>query len=209
MSTTVPTSLNGRMKKTLAFQLDRLDTILDGLADALNGAVADAVKTTVGEAAREAVKVALDEALAQVAAEKPKASKNPISRCWNWFKAMVSAVVSKVKSVATAGYQKVKQFGTRYTSATVLAVQAGVSTLKSRSLRIGMMLGAIGSCVVSLFRRDAKLIWWGAGIIVCTMLLERYLGTLVTLVLGSSFFFLTAQPRVQHSFDPVIVQQAA
>ena len=32
MSTTTPDSLNGRMKKTLSFQLDRLDTILDGLA---------------------------------------------------------------------------------------------------------------------------------------------------------------------------------
>lgn len=209
MSTTTATSLNGRMKKTLAFQLDRLDTILDGLADALNGAVADAVKATVGNAAREAVKVALDEALAQAAVEKPKASTNPISRSWNWFKTKVSAVISKVKSVVTTGYQKVKQWGTRYTSATVLAVQAGVSTMKSRTLRIGMMLGAIASCVVSLFRRDAKLIWWSAGIIVGAMLLESYLGTIATLVLGGSLIYLTAQPRVQHSFDPVTVQQAA
>jgi hypothetical protein len=50
MSTTTP-SLNGRMKKTLSFQLDRLDTILDGLAEALNGAVAEAVKEAVGPAA--------------------------------------------------------------------------------------------------------------------------------------------------------------
>ena len=209
MSTTTQTSLNGRMKKSLASQLDRLDTILDGLAEALNGAVADAVKATVGEAAREAVNVALDEALAQTAAEKTKASTNPISRSWNWFKAKVSAVVCKVKSVATTGYQKVKQFGTRYTSATVLAVQAGVSTMKSRSLRIGMMLGAIASCVVSLFRRDARLIWWGAGIIVCAMLLESYLGTIATLALGGSLIYLTAKPNASHDYDPVIVQQAA
>ncbi len=49
MSTTTPAGLNGRMKKTLAFQLDRLDSILDGLAEALNGAMADAVKETVGQ----------------------------------------------------------------------------------------------------------------------------------------------------------------
>ena len=31
-----PTTTNGQVRKTLASQLDRLDSILDGLADALN-----------------------------------------------------------------------------------------------------------------------------------------------------------------------------
>jgi hypothetical protein len=40
---------NGRLpRKTLSAQLDRLDDILDGLADSLNGAVAQAVKDAVG-----------------------------------------------------------------------------------------------------------------------------------------------------------------
>jgi hypothetical protein len=47
----------------LAAQIDRLDAVLDGLAEALNDSVADAVKATVGEAAREAVQQALSEAL--------------------------------------------------------------------------------------------------------------------------------------------------
>jgi hypothetical protein len=34
------TTMNGQVRRTLASQLDRLDSILDGLSDALNGAVA-------------------------------------------------------------------------------------------------------------------------------------------------------------------------
>src|SRR3954470_17438006 len=58
------TNMNGRVqRKTLANQLDRLDTILDGFADALNEAVADAVKQAVVVAVREAVQVAMQEVL--------------------------------------------------------------------------------------------------------------------------------------------------
>ena len=70
MSTTTPASLNGRMKKTLLFQIDRLDTILDGLAEARNRVLAETVKETVGLAAREPVKVALNEATVQAAVDK-------------------------------------------------------------------------------------------------------------------------------------------
>lgn len=206
MSTTVPNGLNGRMKKTLAFQLDRLDSILDGLAEALNGAVADAVKATVGEAAREAVKVALEEA--QSASAQPK-STNVFLRCWNHLKAMVSGLVGRIRDVVTAGCRKVKQLSTHYMSAAILAMQSGVSTLKSRSLRIGIMLGAITSCVVSLIRKDARLLWWGAGIIVCTMMLESYLGTIVTLILGGSVLYLAAKPQILLRLDRETLRQAA
>src|SRR5438874_2154257 len=58
------TNMNGRVpRKTLANQLDRLDTILDGFAEALNEAVADAVKQAVAVAVREAVQVAMQEVL--------------------------------------------------------------------------------------------------------------------------------------------------
>src|SRR4051812_33965976 len=48
-------STNGRVRKSLAEQIDRLDQILDGLAGALNEGVAAAVKEAVGEAVRAAV----------------------------------------------------------------------------------------------------------------------------------------------------------
>jgi len=56
---------NGRIhpRKTLSTQLDRLDGVLDGLAEALNQSVATAVKEAVGLAAREAVSAAVQEVL--------------------------------------------------------------------------------------------------------------------------------------------------
>ncbi len=52
---------NGQARKTLAQQIDRLDAILDGLADALNESVADAVKQAVGLAVEQAVRGVLAE----------------------------------------------------------------------------------------------------------------------------------------------------
>jgi hypothetical protein len=61
--TTTTTNTNGRAKKSLADQIDRLDSILDGLAEALQGAVAEAVTEAVGLAVKEAVKCVLAEVL--------------------------------------------------------------------------------------------------------------------------------------------------
>ena len=54
---------NSKVRKSLSEQIDRLDTILDGLAEALNGAVADAVTQAVGLAVKEAVQTVLTEVL--------------------------------------------------------------------------------------------------------------------------------------------------
>src|SRR5262245_11203825 len=54
------TTTNGRgQRKTLASQLDRLDSIIDVLADGLNEAVGDAVKQAVTTAVQEAVAAAV------------------------------------------------------------------------------------------------------------------------------------------------------
>jgi hypothetical protein len=52
---------NGQTRKSLAEQIDRLDSILDGLADALNETVVTAVQEAVGRAVREAVQATLSE----------------------------------------------------------------------------------------------------------------------------------------------------
>lgn len=212
MSTTTP-SLNGRMKKTLFFQLDRLDTILDGLAEALNGAVAEAVKEAVGPAAREAVKVALHEAMAQVAvekpqlvAEKPQAAPSEVVGFWSKTKAMVSNVISQVKNMAVSAYQHVKQFGKRILSGTVLAVQSVVATARIRALRWTLMIGAFGNCVVSLFRRESRIFWWSAAIGCCVILLESFLGTLGTLILGGGLIYFTAHQQNQADQQPAELQ---
>jgi len=63
--TTETATKNRRVPRaTLAGQIDRLDGILDGLAEALNESVADAVRKTVGEEVREVVEQAVREVLA-------------------------------------------------------------------------------------------------------------------------------------------------
>jgi hypothetical protein len=54
---------NSKVRKSLSEQIDRLDKILDGLAEALNGAVADAVTQAVSLAVKEAVQTILTEVL--------------------------------------------------------------------------------------------------------------------------------------------------
>jgi hypothetical protein len=57
------TMTNGQVRKSLASQIDRLDQILDGLAEGLNEAVAMAVKEAVALAVQEAVHGILAEVL--------------------------------------------------------------------------------------------------------------------------------------------------
>jgi hypothetical protein len=59
-----PVLTNSKVRNSLSEQIDRLDKILDGLAEALNGAVADAVTQAVGLAVKEAVQTVLTEVLA-------------------------------------------------------------------------------------------------------------------------------------------------
>lgn len=58
------TTMNGRARKSLAEQIDRLEGTLDGLADGLNDAVVAAVRDAVGVAVQEAVSRVLREVLA-------------------------------------------------------------------------------------------------------------------------------------------------
>jgi hypothetical protein len=60
---TTTNTINGRRRTSLAEQLDRLDSILDGLADALNESVATAVREAVGLAVKEAIQAVFAEVL--------------------------------------------------------------------------------------------------------------------------------------------------
>ena len=57
------TNADGRARKSLAEQIDRLDAILDGLSEALVGSVTAAVTEAVGVAVKEAVQGVLAEVL--------------------------------------------------------------------------------------------------------------------------------------------------
>jgi len=209
MSATMQSGLNGRVRKSLAFQLDRLDSILDGLAEALNGAVSEAVKQAVGTAAREAVKVALAEAMPQETAKKPAEPVPPPQRLGSQVKAKAKGAFSGMKWFFTSAVQKVKQCCTRYSVPAVLAAQSAMATVRSRTMRVGMLLGAVASCVMGLFRKESKRLWWGAGIVLSTMLLESYFGTLGTLLLGGGVIYLATQGKAIGRLPPVAVKQAA
>src|SRR4051812_38976407 len=79
MTSTMVGGANGRQRKSLEHQLDRLDAILDCLAEALNGAVADAVKDAVGVAVKEAVQVVLAEVLTNPAVAKTVAEAGGVT----------------------------------------------------------------------------------------------------------------------------------
>jgi hypothetical protein len=93
---------NGRARKTLAEQIDRLDGILDGLANGLNEAVATVVQESVGIAVREAVQAVLAELLTNPAvlarlqgsaASVPSLQPQPpAARAGGWFNAIGTSI---------------------------------------------------------------------------------------------------------------------
>lgn len=62
MNTTAVPS-NGKMRKSLASQIDRLDAILDGLADAIPEVVAETVRAVAQQTVRDVVQAAITEIL--------------------------------------------------------------------------------------------------------------------------------------------------
>jgi hypothetical protein len=97
---------NSKVRKSLSEQIDRLDMILDGLAQALNGAVADAVTQAVSLAVKEAVQTVLTEVLsnpdlraqlqgsAVAPADTPVAGAPPATSIVNWVGTTVTRLAS-------------------------------------------------------------------------------------------------------------------
>jgi hypothetical protein len=117
-------TLNGHsQRKTLSTQIDRLDSILDGLAEALNESVADAVRDVVGQVVRETVGTTIREVLgnpellrASLAKHMPAAmpQPSPVSSSGSVGKALKGALATLLhKCSEMAG--KVKQhFGSAW-----------------------------------------------------------------------------------------------
>jgi hypothetical protein len=112
MTTTMET--NGKLRKSLADQIDRLDAILDGLANALNESVAAAVKEAVGLAVREAVQAVFSEVLTNPAvlaavvvnpaaappSQQPAARPPLMSRLCRWAGRVAGRVGEQVRATA-------------------------------------------------------------------------------------------------------------
>src|SRR4051812_35668248 len=137
MTQTLPA--NGRARKSLEHQLDRLDSILDGLADALNESVADAVKDAVGRAVTEAVRAVVTELLTNPAVAKRLAEahqpndipqptptkrtwRDRLAAAWRWVQAAAAVVKSRVAGAVTA----VRCMATTTAAAVVTPVAARV-----------------------------------------------------------------------------------
>jgi hypothetical protein len=101
------TVTNGRMpRKSLASQLDRLDSILDGLAEALQGAVADAVREAlapaVGVAVRESALAVVQAVLANPELRPQLANSEVTEEVLVKQKKPMTGVIARVASVAKA-----------------------------------------------------------------------------------------------------------
>src|SRR4051812_36623875 len=111
------TTGNGRVRRTLASQLDRLDQILDGLGEGISDAVASAVQGTMAAAVKEAVQAVLVEALTNPALQqrlrqavepppaKPPAKAGLLRKAWFWLgeKARQAGQVAKAGWKFVAG----------------------------------------------------------------------------------------------------------
>jgi len=120
------TTTNGRARPSLAAQIDRLDAILDGLAENLNAAVVDAVAGAVKEAVTVAVQEAVHAAVLEVltnaelrkrlgAAQAPASQPSvPVTvrlghaarRCWGWLVGAATAVWGTARAVARTATRK-------------------------------------------------------------------------------------------------------
>jgi hypothetical protein len=170
------TTLNAGARKTLASQLDRLDTILDGLADNVNEAVALAaaasMKEIVNVAVQEAVHAALVEVLSN--AELRKQLANPadvqptairlVRSWWAWVVGTTKGIWKKIVAVTyMAGDGLKAKGGSLVAAAGVKARQAGKAI--ARRARGGWMLMMALAALVKRFRAQL-LVAAGVGVLV-------------------------------------------
>jgi hypothetical protein len=170
------TTTNGRTRKSLAEQIDRLDAILDGLADALNEAVADAVKDAVTAAVQEAVHAAVVEVLTsaelrkrlgvtQAPATQPAVPvvvclAGAARRCWYWL----TDAWHTAKAVARVAGGKAVEAANRCLIAGRAKLQE-VREQVSRKARTGWMLAVALAALARRFRKQV-LVALGVGVLV-------------------------------------------
>ena len=169
------TTLNNGVRKTLASQLDRLDTILDGLAENLNEAVAiaaaNSVKEIVNVAVQEAVRAALVEILTNVEVQKRLIHERPTTptmiqlrekagSCWSWIIRAAKGTWTKIVMASN----KVKEMGSSLVRVASTKVQQARKEIV-RSIRKGWMLMTVLAALAKRFRRQL-LLAVGVGVLV-------------------------------------------
>jgi hypothetical protein len=116
-----------QQRKTLSTQLDRLDTILDGLAEALNESVASAVRDVVGEVVKESVEATIREVLsnpsllhAALAKHMPVAqvAPTPVPQRRSLKEVLKNALASLLEKGCQAASKAKQKLGTAWSWAT-------------------------------------------------------------------------------------------
>ena len=169
------TTLNNGVRKTLASQLDRLDMILDGLAENLNEAVAiaatNSVKEIVNVAVQEAVRAALIEILTNAEVQKrlihaPPATPTMIHlrekarSCWSWLVRAAKGTWTKIVMVGN----KLKGIGSSLVKVASTKVQQARKEIV-RSVQRGWMLMTALVALAKRFRTQL-LLAVGVGVMV-------------------------------------------
>jgi hypothetical protein len=148
------TNANGRERKTLASQLDRLDAMLDGLSDGLNDAVAQAVQTAVAVAVQAVltevltnpavlakVRAAAEAAQPEQAADEP-ANKEP-GRLASW-RDWIGTQAKKVGERCKAGWKQVRNAGSAVARRAARMINTMATAVRQEAVRVvatGWLLG--------------------------------------------------------------------
>jgi hypothetical protein len=159
--TTTTTNTDGRTRKSLAEQIDRLDAILDGLGQALEGAVATAVSQAVGVAVKEAVQGVLAEVLTNPALREralpvdsqpvPRADSpwvpRPLARLTTWLgvraRSCVSACVAGLCWARDAAVRLSLLAGSRLRAALLAAGAVAASVAYFTRARLAAVAGRL------------------------------------------------------------------
>lgn len=131
---------NGRpQRKQLSDQLDRLDELLNGLADAIPGAVADAVRESLGEA----VKHAVNEALAKTSLPTATVARPSwLKRCWDYVGKRVSRWIQRIQASIKKRVVRVQRWGSRLGNAwLIVRLLATQIRLSHRSSTLPVLVG--------------------------------------------------------------------
>ena len=142
------TLLNGHARKTLAQQLDRMDTMLDGLSEGLNEAVATAATASMREvvclAVQQAVRTTLTEILSNAEVQNRLAPRSaPFA---GGVLTLVAGGWTKLVSLAKQAWNSLK--GT-----TTPAIEAASATAKDIACGTSQTVATIGQQIAKTARR--------------------------------------------------------
>jgi hypothetical protein len=166
MNVTTTNQNDRTARKSLADQIDRLDAILDGLAENLNAAVVDAVASAVKDAVTVAVQEAVHAAVLEVLtnaelrkrlqtpATQPSAPvvivlANTARRCWSWLTSAFDTAKTVAKKAAGKALEAVRRC-----VAIGRAKLGEVREQVGKKARTGWMLAVAVAALAKRFRKQ-------------------------------------------------------